>query len=121
MTIPKFDNYVCPGDTVSWSFEGFDIVARIEFDHDTKPTDFDCYDDEQIQAWKNDDWFFGGVVLSVSRNGVDLSDRAASLWGIDCNAGENNDYLSEVCEELQGEAIESARCEQARIVGALTA
>jgi len=121
MTIPKFDRYVCIGDTVSWSVDGFDIVARVEHDSDTKPTDFDCYDDDQIEAWRNDEWFFGGVVLSVSRNGVDLADHGASLWGIDCNSGENNDHLSEVCEELQGEAIETARCEQARIIDALKA
>ena len=121
MTIPKFDKYVCIGDTVSWSVDGFDITARIEYDYDTKPTDFDCYDDAQIEAWRNDEWFYGGVVLSVSRNGVELTDHAASLWGIDCNLGENNDYLSEVCEDLQGEAIGIAHDEVRRILTMLGA
>lgn len=31
--IPKFNKYACQGDTVSWSVEGFDIVARIEYDY----------------------------------------------------------------------------------------
>lgn len=117
--IPKFDKYACQGDTVSWTVEGFDIVACIEYDHDTRPTDFDCYDDEQIKAWREDEWSFCGIVLAVSRNGVQLTDHAASLWGIDCNLGDDNDYLSEVCAELEGEALEVARAEIVRIKKAL--
>lgn len=113
--IPKFQKYACQGDTVSWSVDGFDIVAHIEYDHDTRPTDFDCYDDEQIKAWRNDEWFFCGIVLAVSRNNVELTDHAASLWGVDCNLGTDNDYLSEVCAELEGEALGIARDEVRRI------
>lgn len=121
--IPKFDRYVCPGDTVQWSIEGFDISARVEFDGDTKPTDFDCYSKSEIAAWKNEEWFFCGIVLSVSRNGVELSDHVASLWGVECNFPPRrknpNTYLSEVCAELQSEAIETARKQQTRITAAL--
>ena len=113
--IPKFNKYACQGDTITWTVEGFDIVARIEYDCDTRPTDFDCYDDEQIKAWREDEWFFCGIVLAVSRNGIDLTDHAASLWGIDCNLGTDNDYLSEVCAELEGEALGIARDEVRRI------
>lgn len=121
--IPNFSRYVCPGDSVQWCVDGFDITAKIEFDADTKPTGFDCYSKNQITAWKNDEWFFCGVVLSVSRNGVELSDHAASLWGVDCNFPSRrknpNSYLSEVCGELQSEALEAARKEQTRIIAAL--
>lgn len=113
--IPKFQKYACQGDTVSWSVDGFDIVAHIEYDHDTRPTDFDCYDDEQIKAWCNDEWFFCGIVLAVSRNNVELTDHAASLWGVDCNLGTDNDCLSEMCAELEGEALGIARDEVRRI------
>lgn len=125
MKIPKFDRYICVGDSVTWSAGGFDITARVEFDSDTRPDEFDCYTPRQISAWKNDDWFFCGIVLSVSRNGVELSNHAASLWGIDCNFPSRrknpNAYLSEICGELQTEAIEHAAAEQARIVSALGA
>lgn len=122
-TIPAFDRFVCVGDSISWSIEGFDIAARVEFDQDNKIDDYECYSKKQIAAWKANEWFFCGIVLSVSRNGVKLSDHAASLWGIDCNFPSRrknpNSYLSEVCAELQSEALETARKETARILSAL--
>lgn len=117
----RFNSYVCPGDTIAWTFEGYDFVARLEHDYGTTPLDSECYDDDDIQRWKNDEWFYGGLVLSVSRNGVQLSDHAASLWGLDCNFSDNNDYLSEVALELQGEALDVARVEMACIKAALEA
>lgn len=116
----KFNTCVCIGDTIAWSCEGYDFVARLEHDYDTKPTDSECYDDD-IQRWKNDEWFYCGLILSVSRNGVQLSDHAASLWGIECNFGDNNDHLSEMALELQGEALAVAYVERARIREALEA
>lgn len=119
---PQFDKFAIEGDRIEWTAEGFDIVARLVYDTDTKPTDFECYEPEDVQRWKNDEWFYAGVVLSVSRNGVELSDHAASLWGVDCNFSDtSNAYLSEVAQELEGEALETARAEVARIREALTA
>lgn len=119
---PQFPAYACQGDRIEWTAEGFDIVARLEYDTDTRPEDSDCYDTEDIERWRNDEWFYVGVVLSVSRNGVELSDYAASLWGIECNFSDtSNAYLSEVAQELEAEALETARAEMARIREALTA
>ena len=121
-TFPQFDKYACEGDRIKWTREGFDFVARLQHDTDTKPTDFDCYDAEDVQRWRDDEWFYVGVVLSVSRNGVELSDHAASLWGIDCNFPDtSNAYLSEVAQELEAEALDTARAEVARIKQALEA
>lgn len=107
---PQFAKYACVGDSITWQCEGFDITARIEFDHDTRPDQFDCYAPEDVQRWRDDKWFYVGVVLSVSRNGVELSDHAASLWGIDCNFSDtSNAYLSEVAQEMESEAIECAK------------
>ena len=118
---PQFHSYACVGDSITWSAEGFDFVATLEADTDTKPTDFDCYYPIKIKQWKNDEWFFVGVVISVSKNGVKLSDHAASLWGIDCNYNKtSNRYLAEVAQELESEALESAKTEQNRIVLALS-
>ena len=94
--IPNFSQYVCEGDTIEWSREGFDFVARIE-------------------RWNNDEWFYCGIVVSVFFKGVELSDHAASLWGIDCNFGDDNSYLSEVTKELEYEALDVARAEVARL------
>jgi hypothetical protein len=119
-TFPQFDKYACEGDRIQWTREGFDLVARLEYDTDTKPTDFDCYDAEDVERWQNDEWFYVGMVLSVSRNGVELSKNAASLWGIECNFSDTaNAYLSEVAQELEAEALETARVEVAHIRKAL--
>ena len=119
---PQFPAYACQGDRIEWTAEGFDIVARLEYDTDSNPEDVECYSPEDVQRWKNDEWFYVGVVLSVSRNGVELSDHAASLWGVDCNFNNtSNTYLSEVAQELEAEALETARAEMARIREALTA
>lgn len=107
---PQFAKYACVGDSITWQLEGFDIVAHLEYDTDTKPTDSDCYAPEDVQRWRDDKWFYVGVVLSVSRNGVELSDHAASLWGIDCNFSDtSNAYLSEVAQEMEDEAVECAK------------
>ena len=121
MTFPKFPQYSCAGDRITWSAEGYDLTATIHHDHDSKPGDSECYSPDDVQRWENDDWFYVGVGLSVSRNGVELSDHAASLWGIECNFAQNNDYLSEVAQELQGEALTTAAHELARIRDALAA
>ena len=121
--IPQFDRFVCAGDTITWAHKGFDICARVEYDSGTRPEDSDCYSKKQIDAWKNDEWFYCGIVLSVEFNGVELSDHAASLWGIECNFPSRrknpNNYLSEVCEELQEAALDCARAEITRILSEL--
>lgn len=122
---PQFDRYACPGDSITWERDGFDICARIEHDTDSRPEDSECYTKRQIQMWCNDEWFFCGVVLSVSRNGVQLADHAASLWGIACNfpsrSKNPNRYLSEVAQDLEPEALKEAKRRQSRIAAALGA
>ena len=66
-------------------------------------------------AWKNDEWFYCGVILSVAIDGIILDDHAASLWGIEANyPGSDNAYLSEVANELLPEALEAAKTERVR-------
>ena len=119
--IPKFDSFALVGDRVQWDNGGYSLTARIEFDHSTHIDDFDGYSAVKIKQWKNDEWFFCGIIISVEKNGVILSDHAASLWGIDCNYNKtSNKHLSEVCADLQDEAIETAKNEEKRIIEALT-
>ena len=78
----KFNDYIIIGDYVEYvpaNSRGFVIRATIAEDGDSSPTDYDCYSEEQIKQWKNDEWFFCGVVLSVYKAGVCLTNNAASL------------------------------------------
>jgi len=68
-----------------------------------------------MAAWKNDDWFYCGVILSVALEGITLDRFAASLWGIEANYPDSdNSYLSEVANELLSEALAEAKTERAR-------
>lgn len=126
-----FDHYVCEGDRITCEADGFTVTARIERDYGYHIDDDDCHNPDQKvtgcndkqfrqllrarQEWFDDEWFYGGVVLEVSRNGVTLDNHAASLWGIECNypyTGDPKDpnaYLLEVANELLPEALERGR------------
>lgn len=115
----KFDRFVCQGDTIVADVDGFTVTARIVYDESTRPDDFDCYDPHIIDAWRNDDWFFCGVCLQVSRAGVDLTGPyAAALWGVEANfpCGDNPYYLTEIAVDLIPEAVAEARAAMARLV-----
>ena len=104
-----FSSYVCPGDSVMFEYGKFTFNVRLEYDDFSTPHELDCYSESDIARWKNDEWFYGGLVVSVSYNGFHLSDNIASLWGLECNFGEDNSYLMMQAEELVKEAEEEAK------------
>lgn len=126
MFTDKFDSFVCIGDTIETEVDGFTITARVEFDdcygiddddvHNSDQSVTGCSDEQNEtlianrQAWYNNDWWYGGVVVCVSKNGVVLDEHAASLWGIEVNypTGDNS-YLTEIANELLSEAVEQGR------------
>lgn len=63
-------------------------------------------DFERLKAWCDQEWYYGGVVLSVSRNGIMLDDSAASLWGVESDGEE---HLLEVAEDLVEDALAVGR------------
>jgi len=138
MFTQQFDRFVCEGDTIETERDGFTITARIVHDPDYGIDDDDmhnrdqsvtgCTDEEHARAmearraWTVGEWFYCGVVLSVSRNGHLIDDHAAALWGIEANyPGSDNSYLTEVANELLDEALESASQSRAKIIEALSA
>lgn len=112
----KFGSYVCVGDCIRAEVEGFEVVAQIEQDSDTTPDDSEGYTVQQKIDFNNDKWFFCGVTLTIKRNGVVITPDAAALWGIDANLGENNDYLTEVANELLQEAITAGKAEFHKLI-----
>jgi hypothetical protein len=61
--------------------EGFDIRVSVVYDEDCHPESFDCYDEQQVKAWRADEWMFVGVIVTASRRGHSLG--SASLWGLE--------------------------------------
>jgi hypothetical protein len=137
-----FDDYIVEGDTITAEHNGFTLTATIYRDDISQKTpEDDCgfwpsLDPNDpgyigpkspttlkrhmaqaklvLDAWKNDEWFYCGVDVTVSRNGIQLTDRYQhALWGVDCNYPQwggrrRNGYLTEVANELAEEAIADA-------------
>ena len=78
--------------------------------------------EQVMQAWKDDEWFYCGVAVTVEREGVRLTGQYDhAVWGIECNYPERNKrhrpnaYLAEVASELIGEAMDAARAKIAAL------
>ena len=147
---PDFDRYVCEGDTVTLDIDGFTLTATIYRDGDHGAPDEDdegfwpsldpddagyigskskstlarhmAFADHVMQAWRDGEWFYGGVAVTVEREGVQLTGRYDhAVWGLECNYPERNkrhrpnDYLAEVASEFIEEALDAARAKIAAL------
>lgn len=142
MFIKGFDTYACDGDTITCAVEGFDITATIHHDDcsdtpDERDDGFwpskdenaagyvlpENFDTEQVkaehvmEAWKNDEWWYVGITVTVRKNGVELTNEFEhAVWGIECNYPDgDNSYLMETANELIGEALEAAKTTIAKL------
>lgn len=131
----KFDRYVCIGDRLETSIGDIDFQAVILRDEDAHINDDDSHasadvtgadpeTDKKIQAakqaWYNNEWWYCGIVVTASKAGVELTSK--SLWSIEANYPESdNNYLTEVANELLNEAIEPAKAALAELIKKLQA
>lgn len=126
MFTDKFNSYVCTGDSIACSVDGFTVTARVQHDNDYQIDDDDmhnidqevtgCNEEQQEKllaarkAWFNDEWFYCGIVLKVEKNGITLEDYAGSLWGMEANYPDsNNSHLFEAANEMLPEALEAGK------------
>lgn len=145
-----FSNFVCEGDSLACEVAGFEIVARIERDdctdapdqrqdgfwpslykdapgfigpgpnHRKRFADAQTKAEAVMKAWREGQWFYCGIVLSVALESVTLDPNAASLWGIEANyPGSDNAYLTEAAQELLPEALDAGRAIARRLCAAL--
>ena len=85
--------------------------------HRQRLTDAQANAEAVMEGWRKGDWFYCGIVLSVSLEGVDLARAAAALFGVEANyPGTENSYLTDVANELLPEAVAAARETLARLV-----
>lgn len=147
--LERFQTFVCEGDRIDTEVDGFLITAQIVRDDcgdapDQRQDGFwpSLYKDapgfigsgnnwrerfdaaqaraeDVMRAWREDEWFYCGIVLSISFEGVVLDDHAASLWGVEANYPDSdNRYLTETAEELLPDALTTGRASVARICAA---
>ncbi len=125
MFTTEFASFACVGDKITCEVDGFEVRATIEDDHDTRPQDngFDPDDKDYgaenrkiCDAWSRDEWHYSGVVLSVWRAGVCLTDHGASLWAVERNfPGADNTYLRTVANEMLAEALDAGKATLAKL------
>jgi len=100
----KFNNdwpsFVCLGDRKTAKItESVQVVATVVHDHDTTPADFDCYGENEVRRWEDDEWDFVGIVLTLEVNGQEVA-TLGSLWGIERNLTAEHSYFSECANDL---------------------
>src|SRR6516225_4657969 len=66
-------------DNKTIQHNGFDIRIDVLPYSDSTPYDADCYDDADIEAWRNDEWFYVGYIYTATLDGIELG--SASIWG----------------------------------------
>lgn len=146
----SFQSFVCEGDTISCEVAGFEVIARIVRDdcpdapderqdgfwpslhkdapgfigpglnHRKRFADAQAKAEAVMQAWREDKWFYCGIVLSVALEGVTLDTHAASLWGVEANYPDSdNAYLTDVANELLPEALDAGISTARRLCAAL--
>lgn len=80
-------------------------------DPDASPTDYECYDEDQLAAFSNGDWCFVGVqaraTITVITKGHGRIYRLTSpgLWGVESFSEEAyfNEVFAEECETLKAD------------------
>ena len=125
----KFDDYVVAGESISIELCGTTYTATIEFDADASLDDCDNWNVDQTvtgcdsqqqekllsdrEAWHNNEWWFGCIVLSAETADGWNKDHLGSLSGIEVNYPEgDNNYLTEVATELLHEYFVECATEQ---------
>ena len=77
-------------------------------------------DYESLRAWCNDEWYWCGIVVTVTHTETDTELASESLWGIDANhPNGDNSYLTECATELAETALQEARNRAKELASAL--
>lgn len=93
------------GDTYEFEIDGRAFTAKIEYDPNTHPADYD-YSKKQIRQWENDEWCFVGLIVSAHcpHCGMPSAEEEHSLWGIGLHIPGYEEecvlYLNETAREL---------------------
>jgi hypothetical protein len=140
MFTQQFGKFVCEGDTITCVVETlngiFDVTATVYRDDCADPPyerqdgfwpsrdpknagyvkgekaycEAQALAERVLDAWNNDEWFYCGIAVTVSKNGIELTGRYNNaLWGIEANYPDSdNSYLTEVANELISEAVSAS-------------
>lgn len=94
-----------------WNAKPYDIPGETKRQQAARAAKADF---EYLKAWCNDRWHYVGVVVTASKEGIELG--SASVWGIEST---ETDYLCTVANELVPDALEQARAMIAKLTDGL--
>lgn len=60
-------------------YQGVSVTVSLDFDHDTRSSDHDCYSPEDLAAWRRDEWCYVEVTVALT----DCPNVFDSLWGVE--------------------------------------
>jgi len=117
--------------TIFTRYKSWDATARLVHDCDSDVDNYDCYSIEQAirdklpkkeiakltklrEDYRNEEWCFVGVVVTVSKNGIELAKQ--SCWGIECGLPNAHEHLNDIANDLLIEAIDAAERNLERLV-----
>jgi hypothetical protein len=102
-----------------------EVQVRIEADEISRPMDAECYTQEDIRAWRRDEWRYVGVAVSP----LGYPDIEASLWAIEAGRISDRDisydqiismYAPDLMADLR-QAVARVHGELGQILGRWTA
>lgn len=104
----QFNKYACVGDYISTDINGVTFTAYLVPDADSRPEDYDCYSDEDIERFYSGDWCYVGIVIEAETDCWKKTLYGSSVWGVDINFGtDDHPYLMELADECLADAIAS--------------
>ena len=105
----QFNKNASVGDSIRLRIsDDVNLVATIKSDDYESPSNSNVYSKEDVARWHKEEWFFCAIFLSLEVNRREVCEQLVSLWGIDCNFGDDNSYLTVVANDLLPEALEEA-------------
>lgn len=111
--------------TISREDLPYDFRVEVVKDLDGRPDDFDCYSEDDVAAWKRDDWEYIIVTVTPVSGEVAYEGAAQSLGGVEYGffAGrwlDRKELEQYPLPDLIKEATHEADEIQARMVNAMT-
>lgn len=101
------------------SVDGYTVILRKFYDEDAKPTDYDCYDEADIEAWRNNEWRYVGVTAEAVKDGVTFP-ASAGIWGSEDGTWADGRDIDAFDSEYVQEEIQQAIALAEEAIGSLT-
>ena len=99
MFTTKFGRWPIPGDRITCEIDGITYVARLEYDPDSSPDEWDCYTPEQKKA--SDVTYFESALALVSKS-ASIDPALVFVGGISAGGWHSSVLLEDAPKRITG-------------------